>query len=354
VSDSQDISNDSDRARYRVMRTPRRFAVMLNARAKRWTGSVHEAVQRYVPARDLFLTDDFRQARRTVDKLLSSGEYDVIFTGGGDGTIIYLVNEVERRIREGELTREDAPPVGVLRLGTGNAIANYLGSRDIMEDLRLVRSGVPLEVHSVNMLEGAEGLFPFAGVGWDADILNDYDILKDAVRDTALENHATGLKGYGAAIATRTIPRAISQKPVQLRIINLGEEALRINYEGEILERFEPDDLMYEGPARICGASSIPYWGFQVRMFPHADTYANFFQLRCYFGGVGPIVANLQGFWNGKIREDLMFDVLASSARVEIDGEPLPYQISGDAAGVERVIEWKLAPHPAQLAVPMR
>ena len=40
--------------------------------------------------------------------------------------------------------------------------------------------------------------------------------------------------------------------------------------------------------------------------------------------------------------------------RVEIDGEPLPYQISGDAAGVERVIEWKLAPHPAQLAVPMR
>lgn len=336
-----------------ILRTPGRFAVLLNARAKRWTGSVHEAVQRYVPARDLYLTDDFHQARRTVERLLASDDYEVIFAGGGDGTIVYLLNELERRLRAGTLARSSAPPVGVLRLGTGNALANYLGAQDIIDDLRALRAGAPLHVHDVNMLEGPKGeLFPFAGIGWDADILNDYDILKDAVRETALENYATGLGGYGASIATRTIPRAISQKAVQLKIYNTGERALRINYVGEVLKEFGRGELMYEGKARICGAASIPYWGFKVRMFPHADAYTDFFQLRCYSGNVRTIVANLRDFWRGKIREDQMFDVLAQSARVEIQGEALPYQIAGDAAGVERVIDWKLGAHPVKLAIP--
>ncbi len=337
---------------HKIVKTPSRYAVLLNARAKGWTGSVHESVLRYVSREDLYLTDNFHQAQRTVDKLLSS-DYDAIFTGGGDGTIVYLINEVEKRIRNGTLNRQDAPPIGVLRLGTGNALATYLGSDNIIRDLRALRSGAQLTVYDVNMIENSRELFPFAGMGWDADILNDYEFVKDMCRDTSVENYVTGLGGYAAAIALRTIPRVITQKPLHVRITNLGERALAVNYQGDILKEFAPGDVLYDNKARICAAASVPFWGFQVRMFPHADSYPNLFQVRCYSGNVPEVLINLRDFWRGKLRDEVMHDFLVQHVRVEVDGEPVPYQLSGDAAGVEREVEWSITPHPIKLAVPV-
>ncbi len=341
-----------DSGRYVIKDTPARYAVMLNARARGWNGEVHQAIGRFVSAKDLFLTDDFHQARRTVDKLLRS-DYDAIFAGGGDGTIMYLVNELERRIRSGEIAREDAPPIGVLRLGTGNALATYLESQDILDDLRALSHGAKLIVHSVGMLEDSTGeLFPFAGVGWDAEILNDYDNVKDLARDTAAEPYATGLTGYGAAIATRTIPRVLAQAPPRLTITNLEGTARRLSFDGEVIGEYGEGEVIYEGPARICSAATVPFWGFQVRMFPHADADPDRFQMRCYHGGIPEILLNLRDMWRGRVREENVHDVLASHVRVEVDGEALPYQVSGDAAGVEREIEWRLAAHPIKLATP--
>ena len=211
----------------------------------------------------------------------------------------------------------------MLRLGTGNAIANYLGSHDIIHDLRTIKSGAPLTVHAVNMIRNAsEALFPFAGIGWDADILNDYEVVKQVVRDTSMEQYATGLGGYAAAIASRTIPRVVRQPPVMLRIYNLGPVAKQIDFEGRVLREFDRGALLYEGPARICGASSIPYWGFRVRMFPHADAHPELFQLRCFFGSAWEVLGGLRNFWRGKVREESIFDALVSHARVEIEGAP--------------------------------
>ena len=339
--------------RYKIARVPGRFAVLLNARAKAWSGALHQDVLRYVPGQDLFLTDDFRQAKRTVDKLLSS-DYEAIFAGGGDGTVMYLLNALERLIRQGKLERDRAPIIGVLRMGTGNAIAHYLGAEEIIEDLRALRSGAQLMIHAVNMIEGEEGLFPFAGVGWDADILNDYGEVKALVRGRALEPYVTGLGGYGAAIAMRTIPRALTlQKPARVRLVNLGERALRINYLGEVLQELGQGDVLYEGPMRICGAASIPYWGFQVRMFPQADARQDLFQVRCFHGGVAEIVFHLRRFWRGEIQESSIVDLLVQQVRVELLDEPLPYQVSGDISGIERQIIWRLAPHPVKLATPL-
>lgn len=347
-------ANQQEVGRYRIVRVPGKVAVLLNARAKGWTGSIHHDVQRYVSSKDLFLTDNFHQAKRTVERLIQS-DYDAIFAGGGDGTIMYLLNVLEQAIREGKIEREDAPLVGVLRLGTGNALATYLSTSNIIDDLRAIKSGAQLTVHRVNMLQGNDGvLFPFAGIGWDADILNDYDNVKDAVRDTAVEQYVTGLGGYGAAITLKTIPRAVAQKPVRVRMTNRGERALRINYQGDVLEEFKPGDVMYEGRARICGAASIPYWGFQVRMFPHADRYPDLFQCRCYHGGVAEIVTHLRRFWRGHVNEGSIHDFLAQDVHLELLDGPVPYQISGDVAGVERDIEWKLNPHPVLLATPLQ
>lgn len=322
---AQSQSKDDRVGRYRIIRVPGKVAVLLNARAKGWTGTIHHDVQRYVSSKDLFLTENFHQAKHTVERLLYS-DYEAIFAGGGDGTIMYLINMLEAAIRAGKIAREDAPLLGVLRLGTGNALATYLSTSNIIDDLRAIKSGAQLTVHAVNMLEGQdETLFPFAGIGWDADILNDYDNVKDAVRDTAAEQYITGLGGYGAAITLRTIPRAITQQPVRVRLTNKGDRAIRINYQGEVSQEYAKGELMYEGRARICGAASIPYWGFQVRMFPHADRYPDLFQCRCYHGGVAEIVTHLRRFWRGRVNEASIHDFLAKEVHVELLDSPVPY-----------------------------
>lgn len=336
----------------KILKKPGRYAVMLNARAKRWTGDLHQAVQRWVPAGDLILTDDFKQAERAVDRLVQEG-YNAIFTGGGDGTIVYLINAIESRIRSGMTTREDAPIVGVLRMGTGNAIASYVESGPIEDDLRALRAGQPLTVYSIDMVESEGTLFPFAGFGWDALILNDYDALKDAVDSTALENYVTGLGGYAMAVATRSVPNAIKQGVVQVRLTNLAEEAHRI-VESRIVETYGQGDVLYEGPTSVCGVGSIPYWGFKIRMFPDCTRKPGFFQMRTYHGSVSWIITHLRAFWNGALEPGKFHDFLCKDVRCEFLSEGLPYQVAGDASGTRTTVEWTNSKHPVKLAVPMR
>lgn len=337
--------------RHKLIKPPGRYAVLLNARAKQWNGAMHQSILRYVSAQDLFLTDTFTQAKRTVERLLQA-DYDAIFTGGGDGTIMFLVNAIEEAIQAGKLERADAPPIGVLKLGTGNALANYLGAGEVLDDLRALRSGAHLKVHDVAMLEGDDGLFPFCGLGLDADIVNDYSKVKDVVRDTSLEGAIAGLPGYWAAILTQTVPRAVRQKPPILTIRNVGERAARIRWDGTIVEELGAGEVLYRGPASICGGSTVPYWGAGVRMFPNADRDPTMFQLRAWHGDVLPLLVNLKDFWRGKFREEDIEDFLVSQVEISIEGAAMNYQIGGDAAGQTHAVNWKIAPHTVQLAVP--
>jgi diacylglycerol kinase family enzyme len=244
--------------------------------------------------------------------------------------------------------------VGVLRLGSGNAIATYLGTESATEKLKALRAGTPLALHSLNMIDGADGLFPFAGIGWDAEILNDYEDFKDAVRETALENYATGLKGYVAAIATRTLPRVIRQKPTKIVVENRGDRALKVDQTGAVLEEFGPGEVLYKGPVRTCATAAVSYWGYRIRMFPYATARWGFAMLRCFRGTVGRILGNLPEFWRGKFPEGDIVDFLYEDVEIHTQGDALPYQVTGEAAGYEREIDWSVAAHPVKLAVPVQ
>ena len=347
------MPNKLDSPSLRALPAPKRYAVLLNARARGWTGAVHEAVQRFVPTRDLFLTDDFRQAETTIDRVLSS-DYDVIFTGGGDGTVVYLINAIEEAIESGDLSREDAPPVGVLRLGTGNAIATHVGAGPIIEDLRLLHAGSPLQLREIQLIDDGEHRFPFAGFGWDADILNDYHQFKDAVKDTVLETPATGLGGYAMSIATRTMPSAIVRGSSKATFTNLGETAYQLDSSGQIVAEYGPEKVLYSGPIKITSPATIPYWGFNVRMFPYCNLRPGFFELRYYTGSIGRVLINLPRFWRGDMPESTLGDWLVSKVRVEIEDGAISYQVAGDAAGYRDHVVWQLADRGAQLAVPLR
>ena len=336
-----------------VVDPPQRYAVVLNARARGWTGSVHEAVQRFVPRRDLFLTEDFRQAQTMVQKVLDR-DYDAIFTGGGDGTVVYLINAIEEQIQAGKIAREDAPPVGVLRLGTGNAIATYLGAGPIIEDLEALHAGTPLQVRRVSMVRDGESRFPFAGFGWDADILNDYHNFKDAVQGSTLEKLATGLGGYGVSIATRTMPKAILRGSHQVKFTNLGPRALALDEYGQVIEERGEGEVLYEGPIKITSPSTIPFWGFNIRMFPYTSLRPGMFELRYYTGSIGRVLVNLRGFWKGRMPPQTLGDWLVTKVRVEIEDGTMSYQVAGDAAGYRDDVVWEIAEHPAYLAIPFR
>lgn len=344
--------------RTRIVRDPGRCAVFLNARAKGWTGKIHHEVQRYVSAQDLYLSDDFRQADRTVDRMLAAG-YGAIFTGGGDGTICYLMSAIEQRIRSGQISRQDAPPVGVLRMGTGNAIASFLGAGPASEDLRALRAGAPLVVHEVDMLQGPhilpddDGLYPFAGVGWDAEVLNGYEWLKDAVDGSALENYATGLGGYVASLA-RTVPKAMRQQPVHVVIKNTGKRAMQLDVAGNILKQFDPGETIFDGHISVCAAATIPFWGFKIRIFPRAAQFPGLAHLRCYDGSVPWILKHLPSFWKGDFRPEDIYDFLIESVSLTVRGRDMPYQVAGDGVGYAESIDWGVAPSPVRLAVPMR
>ncbi len=330
-----------------VIESPK-FAVLLNARAKRWTGDLHEQILRWVPAGDLFLTDDFTQAERTLDRIVDS-EYDVIFTGGGDGTIMYLMNAIEKRIRKGMVTREKAPPAGVLKMGTGNAMATYFGCRSIVKDLEALRGGAPLDVYDTYMIADEKTIgFPFAGFGWDSILLNDYDAFKEAARNTPLENYVTGMFGYGISMVTKSLPSAIKLGSFQIRVTAKGP-ADKINQRGEILESYEKGDLLYEGPAKTASIGSIANWGFSIRMFPFATEKAGYAQFRVFNGKLRHILKRMDKFWKGSFKEGEIVDFLVTDIAVELIDSPIAYHVAGDPCGYEKKVNWKVTP-PRKLA----
>lgn len=322
---------------------------MLNARAKRWTGTLHAEILRWVPSQDLFLTEDFNQAERTVDRLIKDG-YETIFTGGGDGTIVYLLNAIEDRIRKGVVAREKAPVVGVLRMGTGNALASYLKTGEIVEDLAKLRGGAPLITYDVGMIEGSEGLYPFAGFGLDALILNDYDAIKEVVRGRSVENYVTGMAGYALAVTTRSIPTALRSKHVPVEFVNNGE-AYEIDPKGNVIREFKAGETIFKGDVKIFGVGSIDNWGFDLTMFPHCTKMPGFFQLRTFSGSVMWIVRNLHRFWKGELQEGYHWDFLCNDVTCTILDGSLPYQVAGDAKGYQTNATWKTPQYPVRLAV---
>ncbi len=97
-----------------------RVAVVVNGRARNVTQEVISTLHQMVSeGGDLFISRSLEDAREIAKTLLVRG-YDTVLTGGGDGTFTVMVTEVVRRSAQ---ARRHAPRFGLLKLGTGNALA---------------------------------------------------------------------------------------------------------------------------------------------------------------------------------------------------------------------------------------
>ena len=221
----------------RVVPGPARVAVLLNAHARKVTPDVLRALSHVVPRGDLYVSRSPLDARRIAHAVVDQG-YDTVFFGGGDGTFMGFADEVLNLAARRNVAR--LPHFGVLKLGTGNGLAALVNASPvrgggIVDDVLRARAGEvpgyrPLELLSV---EGRRA--PFAGLGIDARLLNDYVWLKKRVAGSGLARVLTGSRGYAAAVLLRTLPQALIQDlTVGCEIFNRGPTpAHRLDTDGQ-------------------------------------------------------------------------------------------------------------------------
>jgi diacylglycerol kinase family enzyme len=324
-------------------------AVLLNARAKAVNEGVRLALSLVVPPEDLFLSRTHDEAAEIADHVVAR-RYRTVFTGGGDGTFVAWVN----RILEASERRRSRPPrFGVLALGTGNAVAEMVGAtpRRHAEDLARFVAG---EVHGSRKLDlvTCEGRrTPFAGVGVDAAVLNDYIWLKERLAGTPLQGLGTGLTGYGLAAALRSAPRALMERSsTYCEIVNTGRPAWRLDAKGRrVGPAIATGELLHAGPCMMAAASTVPYYGLGLRAFPFAQQAPGMMQLRVITSiDVSTVLVNLSRIWSGEFAHQSLLDFHADRVALRFE-RPMPLQVGGDAEGWRDEVTFGMAARPVEI-----
>jgi diacylglycerol kinase family enzyme len=326
-----------------------RVAVVVNGNAKQVTAELVETLDQIVQSGDLFVSRSLEEGRDIARTIVERG-YPTVLTGGGDGTFVQMVSWV---IRYAEQQGRPFPRFGLLKLGTGNALAWVLGAqnprgRGVVADLaRLRREGGSRQLR---LLELEDQLTPFAGLGADAIALSHYNAMREVFHKSRwLRYVASGPVVYTASLLGRTVPHYLVKPTIRVRIVNEGAPAIRIGQDDRPVGKpIEKGETIYAGPIRLLAFSTIPYWGLGARIFPYAEERADRFNLRVVNFGSVAAVAHVREIWQGTYRSDQLHDFLVERMVVHCE-KPTPLQIGGDVAGMREKIEVALSQRPIQV-----
>lgn len=309
---------------------PARIAVVVNGNAKNVTAEVISTLDQILLGGDLFVSRSLAEADEIAKVLVSRG-YGTVLTGGGDGTFSVMVTKV---YAEAERQGASLPRFGFLKLGTGNALAHVVGASgsgrgELAADIRRLREDAGSR--EVGLVEVDGELAPFCGFGVDAVVLQDYESLKRLLGGTPLEGMGMGPVGYAISSLTRSLPRALVKKPAHCRIINRGEPCSRIGPRGSASgQSIRAGEVLFEGPARLVGAATIPYYGYGLRAFPFAEERSDRMHLRVSNVSVPAFVRHFRGIWRGEFQDpELIADYLVQRVEIRMD-PPTPFQMGGD------------------------
>ena len=246
------------------------LAVLVNANAKRGGRRIAVQIARLMPAAEVRLTKTQAEISTWLHEVLPK-KPDVIVAAGGDGTAIALVNALARVVP----AHEPLPPIGVLKLGTGNAWANVVGAPKLADSLAILRElherdeALPLRRFGLVDVgyppDGEDGAAPsgtlthFAGAGWDAEILSDYKEQLAASKGPP-RFFAKSVYGYVTAMLTRTAPKSIVLGRPHVLVENLGDEVYTVDASGALkrLEGVGRGSVLWDGLMSVAGAATCP------------------------------------------------------------------------------------------------
>jgi len=331
-----------------------RLAVILNQNARGVRRDTIEHLGRLVPRNDLYLSRSVEHSRAIARTVVERG-YDRVLLGGGDGTFVQCLSDLADHARnEGT----PLPRVGVLRLGTGNALADALGASGatlggLVNDLRRARSsqrgGRTLPLLSVD-----GKLTPFAGCGLDAQILDDFARLGQGI-DRVAGAHAAKIGAgarYAMTVGLRSIPRFLLTQLPAIEVVNTGGPAYRIDWrDGRVIEEapIPEGGILFRGRAALCSTATIPYFGLKMKMFPHVGKLPGTFQLRCSTASAYETMRNLPAVFRGEYQSPNLHDFLADAVEIRVE-RPVPIQIGGDLQdGLRTELSVRLSSQPVRV-----
>jgi diacylglycerol kinase family enzyme len=313
--------------------TRSRVAVIVNRRARGARPEVVEHLERLVHPRDLFVSRDADHSR-AIARTIVERRYDGVLFGGGDGTFVQCISDIAA---EAESWGTPLPGVGVLRLGTGNALAETLGASNptltgLAADLRRARTVDRPKTLPLLRTEGK--LTPFAGCGLDAMILDDFHKLGAMLDRVAgpLAARIGANERYAMTVGLRSVPRFVLTRRPTVELVTTGDVAYRIDWRtGRVVdeEPLPPGTVLFRGPATLATATTIPYFGLRMKMFPFAQVRDGFFNVRCATSSAFEALSRLPWVWTGEYRSPTLQDFLVKSCELRMD-RPTPVQIGGD------------------------
>ncbi|MCC7380537.1 MAG: hypothetical protein IT384_01805 [Deltaproteobacteria bacterium] len=340
VSDSSYLRPAAMRA---LGRNPR-VAVLLNANAKRVTREVKKDLAKVVPGDDLFFSRSLEEAEDFAHRIIDR-RYDVLLAGGGDGTINHTMNTLIRAADRASfgMYRPRLPDLGVLRLGTGNALASACGAGRPVDDVLRVLNGKAPFARPLRLMEERDSgtVFAFGSLGYDAQLLNDFVDLNQSVKSKAGRAVSKTLAGYFYALFTRTLPHDLSAKHARVRIVSNGRCSM-LDPETDEEVPVELGATLFEGVARSVLLGTTPFYGYKMQIFPFAERRSDRFHLRISTAGIPTLLWNLPALWKGTLRCPEIIDFLVEDIHLETT-EPMPYQLSGDARGTRTSLDVRLS-----------
>jgi hypothetical protein len=282
-----------------------RVAVVLNGNARQVTDELVDSFDQLVGSGDLFLSKSLDEAQGIALEIVESGY-----------------------------------PVWALGAGTSR--------KGVFADLARLRHD---SAHrDFRLIEVQNMLTPFAGAGFDALGLKNFHEVRSVVRHLPfVGKRATGAMSYAISIPMLTIPELALRPRMNVRIVNHGA-AERLDRNGQPSgPPIEKGEVIFDGACIAALVSTIPYWGFGVRVFPFADDRPpDRFCLRVVATNPLHVAAHMLSVWKGTYRHDDLIDVYAEDVELDFD-TPTAIEIGGDPAGMTNSMRARLHPEPVKL-----
>jgi diacylglycerol kinase family enzyme len=131
-------------------------------------------------------------------------------------------------------------------------------------------------------------------------------------------------------------------------VINGSTTAYRAGPDGSPVETFAPGATLYRGPLMMAAAGTVPFYGYELKMFPFAGKRRGMMNLRLGTLPTAAVIANLPRLWNGTWFPEGLKDFLVKDATIKFSRE-MPFQIAGDAEGYRSEVHFDVAPEPIEL-----
>lgn len=316
-----------------------RAVAIVNANARRLGGRLRGKLERALPGAVRF-TDSLDEARAAIRSEVKRGT-DLIVLGGGDGTVVMGLTLIAEACRG---AGKPEPAIAILRLGSGNAIADTLGATDdVVDDLERLSRGAGLR-RNVPMLSVLGVRAPFVGMGVDALLLEDHQAIDRIVeRVPVARSLLGGVSRYALSVALRSVPRFATGDRPHARVTNLGAPAVEMHRSGPTGREERAGQVLWEGDCTLVAGATIPFFGFGLKMFAFAGARAGRFHLRCGDAGLLEILRSTPAAFRGEYFSDNVVDFLCDRVVIDLDRDTA-IEAGGELLGRHRTVELALAP----------